>query len=88
MRMTWADCGALKEDCSMNGESRRFEELAEMTSRMVRAWSSALRDRIISLHVAAIDEGRGLSDEDLTAELGLDPTNIDELKPPWRNLEV
>jgi hypothetical protein len=65
--------------------SERFKLIGERISRMMRAWSPALRDRLFCIYVAAIDEGRHLSDEDVTAILGFDPTNIDELKPPWRN---
>ena len=71
----------------MTHETRRFQELAELTNRMLQAWSPLLQDRLINIYIAAIDERRHLSDEDVIAILGFDPANVDELKPPWRNPE-
>jgi hypothetical protein len=60
------------------------QRLCEMMDRMIRSWSPALRDRIIRIHIDAMHCGRNLNGEELSAELGFDPTNVAELQPPWR----
>lgn len=69
----------------MTDEQRRARQWIEMTNRMLRAWSPALRDRIMNIYVAAIDERRPVDREDLIVALGFDPCDVDNLKPPWRN---
>ena len=72
----------------MNSEqSERIRILVERTSRMMRAWSPALRDQMINIYINAVEERRHLSDEDVNEILGFDPCKIEELKPPWRNPE-
>lgn len=61
----------------------RLDRLNSMMSRINLAWSPLLRDRLISIHVGASDARRHMSDTDVIAHLGFDPTNVDELAPPW-----
>ncbi|OWY71085.1 hypothetical protein B7486_10770 [cyanobacterium TDX16] len=69
----------------INGIASRLDCLNAKMTRMSRGWSPLLRDRLISIHVAASDERRHMSDEDVIELLGFDPTDIDNLTPPWRN---
>ncbi len=68
--------------------SQRFRTLCDGMNRMIEAWSPALRDRMFAIYAQAIDKGRNVSDEEMIATLGFDPTRVDELEPPWRNPRV
>lgn len=69
----------------MKNQASRFQEVGEKMNRMLCAWSPLLRDRIISFYVGAIDDKRRVDREDVISFLGFDPTDVDELKPPWRD---